>query len=272
MSVPRASLSELLKESELTGRCFLVVEGPTDRRFLTQWLRSAFPDTLSSLTIMTPEGIEAHWYRLAEVGLSEGARQRVVWIALQIPSEAARVQCLADLDCGELAARFSSDRLWWTDHPAIESYAFEPETLDILNQMFLREQLPEGTAVVAELIPVLVDLFRIRLHNENIPAPAVHKGFGKNGWDPRPTVPPEIAARLSEFPSPSFEDPRDVAYGHDVAKALYSRFANEIKNRAKIGDLTTLEDDLRAALILSGAFAQSRLASQLLEWLEREAA
>lgn len=221
---------------------------------------------------MTPEGVEIAWDCLAEIGLTEGAKQRVIWIALQIRDETAKVQCLADLDCGDLVPQFGSARLWWTDYPAIESYGFEPATLDVLNRMFLREQLPAGDVVIAELLPALVDLFRIRLHNHAISTPAVDKGFGRNGWDPRPTVRPEIAVRLAEFEAPTFDDPRDVAYGHDIAKALHARFANEIRNRARISELLALEDALRAAILLSGAFTRSELARRMIEWLDSEAA
>jgi len=268
MKSPRVLIQEVLAESRLTGRLFVIVEGPTDKRFLSQWLQQTAPEFSQILTVMTSQGVQVEWEQLAEIGLSEGAKQRVVWISLQIPTGSVGVACVADLDCGLLSDRFDAEQLWWTDYPALESYGFEPNTIDTLNRMFLSEQLPAGESVVGLVLPMLRDLYRIRLHNEDIEDPLVEKGFGKSGWEPERTVPPHIAARLQEFEVGETNDPRKVAYGHDIARVLLGNFAAEIKNRAKIADPSILETSLRASILLSGAFTQSALAHRMLEWLK----
>lgn len=267
MKAPRALLSEIVAESRLTGRLFLVVEGESDRRFIEQWLLSAVGHSVEKLSILTPDGVDVTWDHLASVGLSEGAKQRVVYIGLHVPSNFPGLTCIADLDCGLLADRHKADRLWWTDFPAIESYGFEPGAIDVLNRMFLGERLPDGSEVVGELTPALLDLYRLRRHYEDTENPKVEKGFNGEGWNVLRTLPPHLAARWSEVGAVAFEDPRAIAYGHDVARVLMSRYAAEIKTQAKISDLGVLESNLRASILLSNTFANSRLAARILAWV-----
>ncbi|MCK2025925.1 hypothetical protein KZC56_06395 [Microbacterium sp. SSW1-47] len=223
---------------------------------------------ISDLTIITADSVEASWQDLESRGLTEGARQRVVWISEEFPHSRSQIRCVADLDCGELAASHANDVLWWTDYPAVESYGFSARVLDVLNESFLRNHLPPGTAVVDALQEAVIDLYRVRFHNPGIEHPSAASGFRGGEWDPTRTISGEIAAGFASFDSPTFDDARQYAYGHDIALLLIGRFGNEIKNKAKVRDPQLLEDLLRASILQSGIFNESRLASDLDEWLQ----
>lgn len=266
--VPRAKLQEIARESQLTGQRFLFVEGPTDRLFFTRWIETASHEPISGLSILTADGVDVGWQELDSVGLTEGARQRVIWISLKFPGDRSRVICIADLDCGEFEATFANEVLKWTDFPAVESYGCSAPALDILNESFLRGHLPSGADVIDDLREAFVDLYRIRLHNPGIDHPSAQAGFKSGAWDPSRTVPATIASKLEAFAAPEFNDVRQYAYGHDVALLLLGRYGNEIKNGAQIRDPRLLEDLLRASILLSGSFTNSRLGNALAEWLE----
>ena len=267
-AAPRAKVTELAKESSLTGRRFLVVEGPSDKLFFTRWIEARSSELLADLSIIAADGVEVSWQDLESRGLSEGARQRVVWISEEFPHSRSQIRCIADLDCGELAALFANDVLKWTDYPALESYGFTGRVFDVLNESFLRNSLPPGNTVVEALQEAVIDLYRIRFHNPEAEHPSASSGFRGREWDPARTTSGEIAAKLASIDSPTFDDSRQYAYGHDIVLLLLGRFGNEIKNKAKVRDPQLLEDLLRASILQSGAFNGSRLAVELDEWLQ----
>ncbi|MGO4489422.1 hypothetical protein [Microbacterium sp. 2RAF4] len=160
--------------------------------------------------------------------------------------------------------------LKWTDFPAVESYGYSAPVLDVLNESFLRGHLPPGAVVVEDLREAVVDLYRIRLHNPGIDHPSAQAGFRRGTWDPSRTVTAGVATNLAAFSAPDFDDVRQYAYGHDLALLLLGRYGNEIKNGSQIRDPRLLEDMLRACILLSGTFTDSRLAADLTEWLGLE--
>lgn len=265
---PRAKITELAKESLLTGRRFLFVEGPTDKLFFTRWIEATRPTIVADISVMTADGVEVSWEELKSHGLTEGARQRVVWISERFPHNRSLIRCVADLDCGDLAPSFANDVLKWTDYPAIESYGYSPRVIDVLNESFLRNHLPPGSTVVEALKEAVIDLYRIRFNNPGAEHPSASNGFKSGVWDPARTTSSQLAAGLTTITSPVFDDSRQYAYGHDIALLLLGRFGNEIKNKAKVRDPRLLEDLLRASILQSGVFNESGLASELNGWLQ----
>lgn len=263
----RSKLHEVIRESHLTGRLFLIVEGNDDRRFIQNWLQARQGNLPSDLTVLTADGLDVDWEMLAVHDLTEGAKQRLIWAGLQLNTSVSNVRCIVDLDCGHLLRRFPEALVWWTDFPATESYGFREETLNMLNDLFLSGQLPDGNTVIHQALPALRDLYGIRHSVEDVETPKVSKGFGKQGWDVSRTVAPHISAKFPEYVVPVFEDPRSYAYGHDIAEVLMGMYPNEIKTNAKVREVSVLERGIALASIATGAFDSSPLASKIVAWL-----
>ncbi|QZQ55577.1 hypothetical protein KZI27_01525 [Curtobacterium sp. TC1] len=266
---PRLSLDELFLEVSLTNQKHLVVEGRTDERFLRAWLRAAAD---SHPVAVTPvENLEVDAFELASHGLSDGARGRVLIVALHAHEQGIDIRCVADRDTGSSVAAHSYDTLLWTDYPAIESYALHAETLDLANLLSFNEQLPSGAELVDSLTDPLRELFAIRSMHPNLQRPnygAAFKGGGSlRQFDSSKVVPPEIQAVMSAYPRPEDADSRLFAYGHDIGELLLGAYGGKLKNKAGLANLGAVEAALRSALLLSGYIATEPLFLKLSVWV-----
>lgn len=266
-------LHELLKEAELTGASYLVVEGPTDKAFYREWVGRAGAGQVSRrLVVEAVDAIDLGETSAIELELPTGARSSVILVAVEASKKTVNIRCIADRDCGHRVNDFQIEELWWTDYPALESYLFDGPTLDTINRMVLGDRLPDGTQLVAALSPVLLELYTVRLYNESLRAPDVSKGYGKSknpaDFDVKRAVAPEVAVVAHTYLRPTGEDPRSYAYGHDIADVLLHQYANEIRNQAKIPHREALETHFRWCLLTSQAFGSSALARKICSWLE----
>lgn len=269
---PQVALKELLKEAELTSSSYLIVEGATDKAFYREWLtQTGNSRKVKELVIEAVDAIHVDQSRVDELDLPRGARSSVIAVALEASARPVDMRCIADRDCGHRVDDFTLDTLWWTDFPALESYLFDGEGLDTVNRMVLGERLPSGNELVANLGPILRELYTVRQYNENLPTPNLSKGFDKSkdpsSFDVRKTVAPDVASIAPTYVRPTDADPRSYAYGHDVADLLLFVYANEIKNQARVPHRDALEAHFRLCLLLCRGFDSSGLATQLSSWL-----
>lgn len=269
---PKQEFSEFIREVRLGKRKYLLVEGPTDRSFYTQWLINHSPEVARQPVITSVDSIDIDTGLLFAIGLNDGARSRVMYAALFADEESVPLLCIADRDCGHGVAKHSTNSLAWTDFPALESYAATPKVLDTLNRVFLSEGLGSGANALTRIAPILIDLFTVRLQNEHLPRPNIEKAWvrvsGNWQFEVDRAVSPSIAAQIPSYVRPTWSDLREVAYGHDVGSALLAVFSNLIRNGAKIPDLESLENALRASLLMTGGFESMPLFQKILKWVD----
>jgi hypothetical protein len=256
----------------MTGSRVLVVEGPADKAFYRQWFLKRGRSSANDVIVEAIDAITVDLQLLDVMDLTHGARSYVFCFASEAASSGARIIGLADRDCGHRVGELThlSQVLWFTEYPALESYAFDAQTFDTLNALFLGQRLPSGVELVAAMSPILRELYTVRLHNENLAAPIISNGFDATrsltSFDVTRTIGVHLRAESSEYVRPSGNDPKAWAYGHDIAKLLYVLYANEIKTQSKISDVEVLEAALRTSLLVCGNFDDTVLGRTLDEW------
>jgi hypothetical protein len=268
---PLQLLSEFAAEVRLTGSRFLVVEGLSDLSFFKQWIAGADFDEKTRPTVIPVGALEVDAGELIGLGLNDAERSRVIYVAMFLESEKLDlVRCVADRDAEHDVKRFAPSPLLWTDFPAIESYGFEASVLDTLNTLFLGGRLPDGADVITLVSPILLELYTVRTHNQHLPTPDIGKGlsWSKGGYSFRveKTVPPELANDVGDYARPSYSDPRLHAYGHDVCAVIICLFGNAVKNQAGVRNQETLEDMLRASVLVRAGIRTLPLFKQILDW------
>lgn len=246
--IPQVTPSELIRESLLTHNRFVVVEGESDRGVYRFWLeRLSQADArikLQNIKLIPAERIIGAQDEAAESGVPSlgGCRGTVVTTARIAWKQRSEGICgIVDLDFG-LGEDFPN--LLHTDYPALESYAFEAEVLDQLNERHLKNQLPDGEEIVSAMAPVLNSLFHLKKANPQKPhlSCRIDRGFPEvsrsgNGdglcrlknFSIERTVEGDswVIPDAPEVASPS--DPRASAYGHDIARVLVGAFTDELK-------------------------------------------
>jgi len=267
---PRLRVSELLREAELTGDKYLIVEGPTDRIFYGRWIAKLPGTGTPSVKVVSVDTIDVPSDDLHMAGLSDGNRSRVMLLSTYVDRSKTDVICIADRDCGHNTASYISDAMLWTDFPALESYAFDADVLDWLNAMILGGLLPAAASMMTSLTGVFLDLFTVRLHNEDLPAPNIARGFPSSkdpsAFDVAKTVHSSLSAAVPLYARPSFSDPREVVYGHDIAEVMMCVFGNVIKNKSAISGTLSLERVLRAGLLSDGSLHKTPMFQTLAIW------
>lgn len=265
---PRQTTQEFVREVARTGDRYVVVEGRADVGFYSLWLRRQIASVTGAHVphIVSVDSIQVDPGLLFDLRLPDSNRSRV--LALAADQTAENLWFLADRDCDHGMEVVSAQNLLWTDFPALESYALTAGVLDCVNLLFLGGRLPDGAAVVEEVVPILRQLYTIRLYNPNLPEPNLDRAFyGKDPvrFDIEKAVPPELRPEVPKYEIPAFADPRSVAYGHDVAAVLMHRFANVIGNQAKISRVDVLEKALRSCLVNDPDLHKQSMFSRLLE-------
>ena len=268
---PLQRLSEFAAEVRFSGSKYLVVEGPRDRGFFTQWLTGFEFDGVPRPTVMTVGGLDVSAGDLSSRGLNDGERSRVIFVAMFAESEKLdHVRCVADRDTDHDISRFKASTLLWTDFPALESYGFEPTVLNTLNTLFLGARLPHGDELVALMSPMLLELYTVRLHNEHLPRPnlprAVSVSKGQFTFQVEKAVSPAVAAKVSTYSRPAFADTRSHAYGHDIGALILALFGNVVRTQVGIRDQAILEDMLRAAFLMTADLKALPLFREIAQW------
>lgn len=272
---PAYPVSELINEAKLTQSKFLIVEGPGDKSFYYDWLRrflaSDFP---IGLVVESVENIVVDDDDVQDLELPRGNRSDVIYVSILAAHKGVDFLCIADRDAGHRVGDHNLPTLAWTDYPALESYLFTAEGLDVLNRTALGGRLPSGEVLVNLLGPVLRDLFTVRIPNESLPTPKIPRAVnaakaksGSAGWfDLQKAVSPDVYNAFPGYEQPESEDSREYAYGHDIAELMISVYANEIKNGSHIATRELLESFMRLSTIVGGQFDNSRLAASLAAW------
>lgn len=252
--LPRRTLTELRTEARIGHYRILVVEGPSDARYLQRWLSDlGWRIVPVPVTAVDPTGI------VLGPETFQNNRARVVAFAKEASCEQLRF--LVDRDLG-LDDFGDVDGLLLTDFPALETYALSEPTLhrllvhldrvtySSLDPEARRSELEAEIAnLVRKLGGYLAPLFRLRQVH------AVHgslefvedlRRFRHSGSDELDVERIRLVLKLPEDQGPSLQIPtsclslRVVAYGHDIARALWAIWVN-LRNRNGIADAEALE-------------------------------
>lgn len=268
----RYTLDEVIADGERAKALTLVVEGISDKRFYEAWIRANLPN--KKILVKKIEDVEVPFEELHALGLNDGNRDLVIGLAAMAQKrensgDQLNLLCIADLDCGFGADVFSFESLLWTDFPALESYAFSEHVLEALNSVVLEDKLPLQEGLIDKLEQVFESLFRFRKTEEHIQAPDIAKCFSRpasiDSFDILRGIDGGLNGEYADGPILIYADPREVVYGHDLAKVLIVLFANLFKNTANIKDEAKLEQQLLLTLLSDLRLAELSLFMRLRE-------
>ncbi|MDR2256481.1 MAG: hypothetical protein LBE25_10840 [Arthrobacter sp.] len=263
-------MAELLLEARLTSRRHVVTEGPTDARFMRVWSRNV--ENGDKVVITPATNLKISGRTLEAEGLNDGNRARAIYVAKEAASNGVDLVCIADRDGGHNVADHQYSTLFWTDYPAMESYALVADVLDLANQLSFGERLPPGAKLIDDLKHPLREIFAVRAQNEHLPDPKFDAAFkGRNNtlttFDVTLVVDSRVGAASKHYPRHASSDVRDFAYGHDIADLLLCAFGNAIKNQSGLRTREAVEGALRSALQLEGSFKEEGLFRRLAAWI-----
>ncbi|WP_307608117.1 hypothetical protein [Pseudarthrobacter sp. W1I19] len=262
-------LAELFLEIALTSQKHIIVEGRTDENFFKAWLQDADP---AETVVVTPvENLEVGPDEVLGIGLSDGNRSRVVYVAMRAEKDDVDLRCVADRDCGHNVETHNYEQLLWTDYPSIESYALDGVTLQKANLLSFNGRLPDGGVLLGMLVPALRDLYAVRAANEHLERPNYAAGVGKNRslatFNVSLTVHPSLRSQVAGYAKPTSRDPREFAYGHDIGELLLAAFGNVLKNNVGLVTLGAVEAALRSAVQAVGSYKTEPLFIRLHSWI-----
>lgn len=268
---PRQTIEEFRLEVQLTAAKYLVVEGPSDARFFTAWLKQHFESV--AVHVLPVEGIEIPDEEIQTSGMNVGNRSRVVLLARELHDEADTVRCLADRDCGEHLDEHDYATLLWTDFPALESYTVSKSVLEHANLISFGARLPEAEELLSGLAFALRELFAVRVHHPHLPRPKYSAGMGKqpnplSAFDVSKVLTPAVAKSSQSYQRSEASDPRHYSYGHDISELLLAAFANVLKNSCGISRREAVEAALLGALLAVAELEQEPLFAGLIEWVQ----
>jgi hypothetical protein len=162
----RRKIVELLTLYELEPSLRdIYVEGPTDRAFVSGVVRRL---NLPQVQVREIDQVEIDAGHLSRMGLSEGAKQRVIALAVALSFEskidlARQVACIADADdeAGKDAA-IRAPLLLYTDVTSMPIYGFDGKYLQWYFDVGTMGFPLSGQQVVEQLIPPLRSLCALR--------------------------------------------------------------------------------------------------------------
>jgi len=223
--------------------------------------------------VTSVEALELPAGAVYEMGLNEGNRSDVMYVAMRASQLAIDVRCVIDYDCGQYLDEHEYAALRWTDFPAIESYALEEETLNRANLVNFREVLPSAAELMPGLTFALSELYAVRLKHLNLPEPRYSAGLSRqkpslSEFDVEATVDVGIRPLIAEYPRPGKQDdPRSYAYGHDIAALLLATYGNKLKNTAGLLHRDAVEGALVSAMLAIGTYKTEHLFEGLTAWV-----
>jgi hypothetical protein len=269
--LPRIKLDELLLEVSLTSRRHIVVEGASDDRFFRAWAMDMAGGERVVVTSVERIDVPAQW--LIDIGLNDGNRARLVFIARRAHEASIDLRCIADRDCGHHVEKHRYATLAWTDFPALESYAVEESVLDRANLLSFAEKLPPASELLPSLAFALGELYAVRSRNEHLPKPKYQAGFKNKdrsltSFDVAAAVDVTVRTHVPSYTRPSSsEDPRAYSYGHDVAELLLAAYGNTLKNHAGLSGRDAVEGALRSAIQAVGTYKDEPMFKGLARWV-----
>lgn len=269
---PRLDLAELFLEISLTSKKHIIVEGRTDENFLKAWLMDI--DSSEAVVVTPVENLEVGPSEVLGIGLSDGNRSRVVYVAMRAEKDDVDLRCVADRDCGANVETHKYRQLLWTDYPSIESYALDAATLQRANLLSFNGRLPDGSDLFGMLVPPLRDLYAVRAANEHLKRPNYAAGMGKKralaAFNVSLAVQPSLRSQIAGYSKPDNSDPRDFAYGHDIGELLLAAFGNVFKNNVGLASLEAVEAALRSAVQAVGSYKKEPLFLRLKTWISAQ--
>lgn len=277
----RDTLEEFLKEVALTEDKYIVVEGASDQGTLETLLRAL--GYSESTGIVPVEKLIFDASLIARIGLGWGNRAKVIAVAVLSRDEDVDLRCIADRDCGAAVEAYDMVQLLWTDFPALESYILRENILDAANSLNFGNRLPGGGELIQALRRPLAELFLIRKGSIKFRNPRHRDGFSdaadaKSGdgilalenFDSRVAMPNGSFSDMErDALLNSASDPREYAYGHDIAPLIFHAFFRELQ-KCGISRPVAVENALLSAFHSSRQISAERLFGQLLDWLKLE--
>lgn len=222
-------LEEELIDELLQNNIDIYVEGITDKDLIEKWIEK---QNFSHLDIQVFESIEINISDDDKVSLGYegklGKCDRVI-IGAQLAINTISGQrklFIADRDTRDVQIYSSIDNLFWTDFPAIESYCFTEEILNLLNKNNYVDRLHEAEYYYSSMHYLLTYLFYLR---KNLPffgsekAKAfIHSRISSKGLDD--WMEGEGLEKFEDFRSYyanlELDDKRRTVYGHDIAHVI----------------------------------------------------
>lgn len=266
---PRLKLDELFLEIRLTSRRHIIVEGPTDQRFLQAWLHDV--DTKNTVAVTSVEMLDIATDSVLALGFGDGNRGRVVAAAAHAAAAAVDLRAVADRDCGHHVSEHAYATLCWTDFPALESYALDAATLERANLLSFNEKLPNGAELLALVAPALRELFAVRTANENLAKPDYKAGLKSGGslanFDVAAAIHISLRKDVPGYARSASSDPRDYAYGHDIGELIFGEYRNTLRNQVGLNTASAVESALRSAVQAVGSYKNEPMFVQLREWI-----
>lgn len=281
---PKRLLSELATEAMVGRYRLLVVEGPSDREFIQTWsdegairLTAVEVDELDLAGLYPGEG---EW----------GNRDRVRAVSKQLlPDD--EVRCLIDRDLDGRDAD-ESEPLLLTDFPGLESYCLTTETVRRLTNLVQRNEASLGSPedrrlttvremnrLANELADWFIPLFCLRsehrIRSLDMEFPKDLRKYRSKGEDGPDLEKLRLALGLQNFEIEfsglrsdfRIEDLRPYAYGHDVARVLFTIWP-DIRQRTGIKDPKQLERTM-LSLVSCESIGTSNLFVYLKAWCAR---
>lgn len=260
--IPRITASELIRETIFTNSKIIIVEGQTDKSTYSYWLRRQAKAN-QQIDVENIHFVQAEW--ISELDSEEedfqfSKRTRDTYVndskARCRGKVVAAARVASELDqnnvCGivdqDLGVGDLPPNVFYTDYPALESYALHPEVLDDLNERFFKEELPPGNEIVPQMADILAQLFVIRRLNPGMKYERLRiaqgfedeKSASSSGVQKIRNFSLLLAVGEDDWEIPdddsvvsAGQDYRYYAYGHDVAQVLFYGFS-DIFNKLRI--------------------------------------
>lgn len=248
----------------------MIVEGRHDARFFANFLRDI--SDLSSIgfrVYAVNDRVDLPADVVIEAGFDDGDRGRVLTLAAAAASwpDIGRrcLTCVADADRAFIRNDLpDSDVLLATDFGSLECYALTERVLSKFVAVVLRESEPDGTSLLAALLPPLVAVFvaRAALHHastgcgltaehikrQDLSQSDLDKSLVKRAL-PQGAQGNELYSAAMEvavviWRSIPVDEPRKAVRGHDIAPVLI----NHLRLRNDYAHAETVERSLMACV------------------------
>lgn len=168
--IERRTVEELRARYELEPEIYdIYVEGTFDRDLFKHCL---LPHAGATLVIYSIDAVDLPAALLYGAGLTEGAKQRVIYLARCLASSSdcvAKVRCFVDRDLDHWFGELEANKfLFWTRYCSIEAYFLTQPTLSSLLGNVLGCKIGDFGAYFAALQEVVRELYLMRLSDREL--------------------------------------------------------------------------------------------------------
>jgi hypothetical protein len=260
--LPRRTIEELVLRYQLEPSMRDVfVEGHSDRTIL-RWFIDACCTEGANVEVYPIDGVDVPAEILNHYGLSTGNRSEVVALCLELEQQLGNdATCVTGVVDGDMAAilpdQCECGLLLKSDYSCVEMYLFSEKCLGKMLKLAFPNAKRSASEVIAQLSPVLRELFLARAANHSLSLGSKWVAFDgfvsvKNGvvhfrlddfhrhylqnagqWHKRS----EFEIKVKEFRSQLSGDFRYAANGHDAICVL-GHFLRNFCKKAKDADRT----------------------------------